>query len=385
MPRLFCLFLTAAILQSTLPVRAAEPQAGLGDIVTAMESEIAANHAAGVVTMVVRDGKTIHHAATGLSDIDRQRPMQLDSIFWIASMTKSVSSTTIMTLVDEGKLSLDEPASKWMPEVGQVKLADGKAPSRPLTLRDLMSHTSGLAFPKRKANDGAHSLRSYSIELLKAPLAFEPGSNYEYGFGITVAGRIAEIVSGKPFENLVQERIIGPLKMNDTSFQPNQAQRQRIASSYKTMDGSKKLVRTHNPFVTADEDERRMVEPSGGLFSTAKDMSVFYQMILNGGIHEGKQVVSQDSIDQMTKAHAASGRFNYGLGWQCSGNDRPGVIGYSNRSFGHGGAYGTHGWVDPESKTISIFMVQNAMVTDGNKMRNAFHAAVTGVAGSSSE
>ena len=375
-----CLFVTICFVHSLL---AETPPKSLSAIQPAMEAEIAAHHAAGVVTLVMKDGKIVHEAATGNTDQDKKTPMKTDSVFWIASMTKSVSATTIMTLVDEGKLSLDEPASKWLPELGKVKLANGQPPARPITLRDLMSHTSGLAFPPRKATDGAHSLKSYTLELVKAPLAFEPGSSYEYGFGITVAGRIAEIVSGTPFDALVSERILVPLGMNDTSFHPDDRLRARIAKTYKTVDDGKELIRANNSFVTSDAGDRRMTEPSGGLFSTARNMARFYQMILEGGVYEGKRIVSEASIAEMTHPHPASGKVSYGLGWQCSHPDKPAIAGFSTKAFGHGGAFATHGWIDPEQKLVTVFMVQNVMVKGSAEIRNAFHAKVTGVSNGS--
>jgi len=345
-----------------------------------MQAEIAAHHAAGVVTLVMMDGKVIHHAAVGLADQDKKTPMTTDSVFWIASMTKSVSVTAMMTLVDEGKLALDEPASKWLPELANAKLAGGQPPARPITLRDLMSHTSGLAFPPRKPTDGAHSLKSYTSELVKAPLAFEPGSAYEYGFGITVAGRIAEIVSGKSFEVLLQERILTPLAMNDTAFNPDDRLRARFAKTYKTNSDSSGLERANNPFVTADSGDRRMIEPSGGLFSTASDMAKFYQMILDGGVYQGKRIVSESAIAEMTHPHQAGEKsLSYGLGWQCNPKDKRAIAGFSTRSFGHGGAFATHGWIDPEQRLVTVFMVQNVLVNGSNTIRSAFHANVTGI------
>jgi CubicO group peptidase (beta-lactamase class C family) len=220
-------------------------------------------------------------------------------------------------------------------------------------------------------------LKSYTLELLKAPLAFEPGSAYEYGFGITIAGRIAEIVSGQPFEQLVSERILVPLGMRDTSFHPDDDLRRRIAKSYKTVDDGSGLIRAHNAFVTADADDRRMTEPSGGLFSTARDMARFYQCILDGGVCEGKRVISAAAITEMTRPNPASGKAFYGLGWQCSGPDKPSIAGFSKRAFGHGGAYATHGWIDPEQKLVAVFMVQNVMVKGSAEVRSAFHARVS--------
>jgi CubicO group peptidase (beta-lactamase class C family) len=352
----------------------------LAGIPAAMEAEVAAHHTAGAVTLVLQDGKVIHHGASGMADREKSIAMTEDHLFWIASMTKSISVTAIMTLVDEGKLSLDEPASKWLPELGEVKMKDGSAPSRSITLRDLMSHTSGLAFPPRKADDGAQSLKGYTLTLVKAPLAFEPGADYEYGFGITVAGRIAEIVSGQPFDVFLRERLLDPLGMKDTTFHPDDRLRARIAKSYKTVEEGEGLVAAYNPFVTSDATVRRMTEPSGGLFSTAADLAKFYEMIRKGGLHEGKRLVSEAAIAEMTKPHTAGGKpQNYGLGWQCNLPEKVVVPGFSANSFGHGGAYATNGWIDPERRLVAVFLVQNVLVKDGGKARQAFHGKIVPV------
>lgn len=350
----------------------------LAAIRTAMEAEIAAHRAAGVVTLVLQDGKLVHHDAAGFADLEQRVPMKTDSVFWIASMTKSISAVTILTLVDEGKLSLDESAEKWMKELGKVKLKNGEPPQRAITLRDLLSHTAGIAVPPRRPTDGAHSLQSSARELLQAPLAFEPGSNYEYGYGITIAGRIAEIVAEKPFETLVQERILDPLQMQDTTFHPDAELRLRIAKTYKTKENADGLTRAYNPYVTSEPNDRRMTEPSGGLFSTATDMARFYQMILDGGVFQGQRIISAKAIAEMTTAHQAGGKvLGYGLGWQCSSLARPAIPGFSERAFGHGGAFGTHGWIDPEQRVVTVFMVQNALVKQGGTTRTVFHQHVT--------
>jgi CubicO group peptidase (beta-lactamase class C family) len=366
----------------TAPLPAAKPEtvgmkaAPLAGISRAMQEQVAAHHAAGVVTLVLREGKVIHHEAAGHADREKRRRMEKDSVFWIASMTKSISATAVMILVDEGKLSLDAPASKWLPELKKVKLASGP-PKREITLRDLLSHTAGLQFPPRKATDGAISLRGYALELLKPPLTFEPGSAYEYNFGITIAGRIVEIVSGQSFEEFVAARILRPLGMEDTTFHPDDRLRRRLALTYTTDEEGGALARAYNPFVMPDAATRRMVEPSGGLFSTAADMARFYQMILNGGELDGQRIVSRAAVAEMTKAHTAGGKeLNYGLGWQTGNAQRKAAPAFSAQAFGHGGAFGTHGLVDPEKKLVVVFMVQNVLVKDGGKVRDAFHQQV---------
>lgn len=367
------LVLPFALLFLVSPTFSREPFANIG---AAMEAEIEAGHAAGVVTLVLKDGEIVHHAASGFADLEKRIPMETDALFWIASMTKSISAAVILTLVDEGKLDLDAPASTWLPALGEAKLESDEPPARPITLRDLMSHTSGLRFPPRKANDGAHSLESYTDQLVSAPLSFEPGSAYEYGFGITVAGRIAEIVSGEDFESLMKTRILEPLGMADTEFHPDDALRNRIAKTYKSGDDGA-LVRGYNPFVTSDAGVRRMTEPSGGLFSTASDMAKFYRMVLEGGNWEGKRILSEVAIAEMTRPHDAEGvKPNYGLGWMVNRPEKSIVKDFSATSFGHGGAYATHGWVDPQRGIVAILMVQNVMVKGSGELRNAFHSAI---------
>jgi CubicO group peptidase (beta-lactamase class C family) len=349
-------------------------QAKLASIHNAMENAIAQKQAAGIVTLAIKDGQVIHLDAAGFSNVAKQQPMAKDALFWIASMTKSISATTIMTLVDEGKLSLDEPASKWLPDLGKVKLADGNPPKRPITLRDLMSHTAGIAFPKRAPSDGAISLKAYVASLVKTPLAFEPGSAYEYGFGITVAGRIAEIVSGKPFDQLMYERICTPLGMKDTTFHPDEAHRARIAQTYKMDDETHELVPGYNPFVTSDVSVTHMTEPAGGLFSTAEDMGKFYQMIVDGGVWQGQRIVSEKSIAEMTHAHQAGGKpISYGLNWFVNIDDARPTPMMPVGSYGHGGAFATNGWVDPQHKLVTVFMVQDVLVPNASQPRDTFH------------
>ena len=364
--------LVAPALAETAPPLALDP-ARLARIPEAMATEIAANHAAGVVTLVMQDGQVLQHGAFGMADRERKIPMAPDSVFWIASMTKSISVSAILTLVDEGKLTLDEPASRWLPELGKAALADGTPVERPVTLRDLMSHTSGLAFPPRKPSDGAQSLPGYVAELIKAPFSFQPGAAYEYGFGITVAGRCAEIASGQSFESLVQTRILDPLGMKDTSFHPDDRLRARFAKTYKTAEEGPGLAPGYNPFVTPDATVRHMPEPSGGLFSTATDLAVFYQMILSGGEHQGKRILTKEAIAEMTKPHDAGDKpVNYGLGWQCNLAEKPLLKLAGPDSFGHGGAFGTHGWIDPSRRLVTVYLVQNVLVDGGGKTRDAF-------------
>ena len=369
------------LLASTLCAFALD-SAKLSEIRPAMEQAVSAKQAAGIVTLVMENGKVIHHEAVGLSNLQAGRKMDRDALFWIASMTKSINATALMILVDEGKLLLDAPASQWLPELGKMKLANGNAPASPITLRQLLSHTAGIAFPPRMATDGAISLKSYVASLLKAPLAFEPGGGYEYGFGPTVAGRILEIVSGMKYEEFLQKRLFQPLGMTDTQFNPDDAHRARIASTYKMDEDTHELVPGYNPFVTSDASVKHMVEPSGGLFSTAADMGRFYAMIANGGELDGVRILSQKAAKEMTTPVMAAGKLQgYAAGWQANTDSQRPCPAMPVGSFGHGGAFATNGWIDPERKIATVYLVQNVLVPGSGKPRDTFQKIVMDAAG----
>lgn len=375
---LICFWLVAAGSSLALELNPAV----LGKIGPAMEAAVAGKEAAGVVTLVMKEGKVVHHEAVGMADVAGGKPMAKDAVFWIASMTKSINGTALMMLVEEGKVTLDEPAAKWLPGLAKVKMKDGSAPKTAITLRMLLSHTAGIAFPPRKADDGAVSLKQYVDRLIAAPLAFEPGSDYEYGFGPTVAGRMLEVVTGKPYEAFLKERFFEPLGMVDTMFHPDEARRARIAQTYKLDEETKELVVSYNPFFTSSAAVKRMVEPAGGLFSTAADMGRFYAMVANGGELDGKRLLSEKAVKEMTTPVSAGGKpITYGLGWQCctEANAKMSPLGVG--TFGHGGAFGTNGWVDPVRKVATVFLVQNVLVPAGGKPKEVFQRLVMEAAG----
>lgn len=328
----------------------------------------------GAVTVVAHDGKIVHLGAVGMSDIEAQRPMRRFSRFSIASMTKPITATAVMILRDEGKLDLDDKLSEYIPEFADVTLKDGARPSRELTIRDAITHTTGLG--GSQVFQG--SLADHCRELATRPLDFEPGSKWQYSPGMSVAGRIVEIVSGQPFQEFLQQRIFDPLGMANTTFYPDEKQQQQLAKIYMPSEDKKSLVVAEN-FIT-DFQPSNGPNPSGGLVSTGRDLFRFYQMILNGGKLRKERIVSAESVDEMTSPQTGdlvtgfTPGNSWGLGW-CVIREPQGVTEMlSSGTFGHGGAFGTQGWVDPKTNTVYVLLIQRTKMgnSDGAEIRRAF-------------
>jgi CubicO group peptidase (beta-lactamase class C family) len=331
---------------------------------------------AGAVTLVATKDKVLSLEAVGYADVDARRPMRTDNLFWIASMSKPMTATAVMMLVDEGKINLDDPVEKYLPEFkGQWVIAEQngdhmllKKPSHPITVRNVLSHTSGLPFlsPAEKKID-SYSLRESAVTYALSPLKFQPDTKYLYSNeGINTAARILEVVSGAAYEEFIDTRLFKPLGMKDTTFWPNEEQARRVAKSYKPNADKTGLKEIPIHYLTYPlTDRRRGPCPAGGLFSTAADVSLFCRMILSGGVYQGKRYLSEKSLREMTSTQTgkllskngdASG---YGLGWGTSralhGPSDPVLVG----PCGHGGAFSTDMWIDPEHNLITVFMVQH--------------------------
>ncbi len=347
----------------------------LSRITPRMQQFVDDRQIAGAVTLVARQGRIVHLEAAGWADIEQNRPMTIDALFAVASMTKPITATAVLMLQDEGRLSVADPVSKYIAAFKDVRL-DGAAPVREITIRDLLTHTSGIGQPPPAASGSDRSLAEFAEQVAKAPLRFQPGSKWEYGNGLTVCGRIIELVSGQDYAAFLRERIFAPLKMQDTTFHPGPELRNRLATMYQRGPDGKSIVAVARPLA----DRPRTPNPSGGLFSTAADMCRFYQMILDGGACAGQTIVSKAAVEQMT--HLQTGPLvtgftpgnGWGLGW-CLVQQPQGVSGMlSPGTFGHGGAWGTQGWVDPQRQLILVLMIQrqNFGNSDGSDVRQAF-------------
>ena len=342
---------------------------------------------AGVVTLIATRDRIIHLGAAGKSDMAKDRKMQTDDIFWIASMTKPITAVCIAILKDDGKLSFDDPLVKRLPEfAGLMVNENGRTarPSRPVTLRDVMTHTSGIG---EMTNREPHlTLAETSRRLSEQPLRFQPGSRWAYSTaGMDVLGRVVEVTSGMPFDEFLQKRVLDPLGMQNTSFWIAPEKESRWAHSYRWNPQAAKLEETTVPYLynTAVTDRRRPPLGGAGLFSTAGDIARFYQMMLNQGALHGKRILKPETVAEMTRNQTGALNARPGMPWGlgfCVVEDpskMPANSVLSPNSFGHGGAFSTESWADPAKNLIWIVMFQRDGKgnPDNSDVRIAFQEA----------
>lgn len=368
-------FLTAAGLRppTLVPAQSADT-----DPAAALQPFVDSHQLAGAVVLVATPDRILSVGAVGYSDVAGAVPMKTDALFWIASISKPVTATALMMLVDEGKVALDDRVAQYLPEFHNQMLVVERRRDRivlqasphPITVREILSHTSGLVTRSPLENElDVLPLRIGTITYGLSPLRFSPGTKYEYcNAGINTAGRVIEVVSGVPFEEFLQTRLFDPLGMKDTTFWPDEAQLARLARSYKPGpkdQGLEEIRITQLTYPLTDRTKRHPY-PAGGLFSTASDLAIFCQMIAHGGSFEGRRYVSEPAVRAMTSTQTGKllnrGRreHGYGLGWFTSRyareNDGPLIPG----RCGHGGAYGTSISFDPERGLITVLLVQHA-------------------------
>jgi CubicO group peptidase (beta-lactamase class C family) len=367
---------------------AAEPQ--LPGVGAAMEEMVARHEIAGAVTVVVDRERVLHLEATGLADIRSGRPMTADSLFWIASMTKPVTGAALAMLIEEGKLSLDDRVERYVPEFADLKTPSGK-PAHP-TIRQILTHTSGLGEASAAAARSAHELADLVPAWLAAPMRSEPGETWAYcQSGINLAGRVVEVTSGQRFDLFLQERFFDPLGMSETTFSPTPGQRARLVTGY----ARNRATETLEPVQPRAEYGLRSLPPlgNGGLYSTPRDYARFCQMLLNRGTLAGHRYLGEEGMRILTTVqtgdlacgffqsaeYGSHGRnYGWGLGTCVLREPHAGVAAMlSPGSFGHGGAWGTQAWIDPVRNTAYILMVQRANFpnSDASEVRRRFQEA----------
>ena len=340
----------------------------------------------GAVSLVVADGKVIQSGVYGHRNLGRTSPMREDSIFRIYSMTKTVTTVAVLMLMEEGKLSLDDPVARYLPEFSKLQVFESgtadaprlRPAKHPLTLHQLLTHTAGFAVAggeeatrllERADLHGSRDLAEFSQRLSKVPLAVEPGSRFNYdGTQLEVLARVVEVVSGQAFDAFVQQRILSPLKMRDTGFSVPSDQRDRIVD-ITVMGANGKLALDDGPSAL---HPGAMLNPypsgAGGLYSTAPDFMRFCRMLLEGGSLDGVTLLGRKTVEQMMVNHLTfldppvtqfSDAEGFGLGGSVLLDPaRKGRLG-SVGQFGWSGAASTYFSIDPEERMISILMLQH--------------------------
>jgi CubicO group peptidase (beta-lactamase class C family) len=351
---------------------------------------------AGCLTLVARHGKIAFLSSLGMSDLERTRPMADDTIFRIYSMSKPITSVALMSFYEEGHFQLDDPVHKFIPEWSDLRVyAGGNHPAfltrpceRPMTIRDLMTHMSGLTygFMERTNVDAAYrklgvgnlgpkgTLRDMIDSLAELPLEFSPGTRWNYSVATDVLGYLVEVFSGQPFDVVLRERVLGPLGMIDTGFDVPAASADRLAANYdRRRDKTLRLI--DDPATSSYTKPTTFFSGGGGLVSTAADYHRFCQMLLNGGELEGTRILGRKTVELMTMNHLPGGRDltelsvgafsettyegnGFGLGFSITldlatqqGIGSPG-------DYGWGGAASTIFWIDPAEDLIVIFLTQ---------------------------
>lgn len=364
-----------------------------------VKEHVDAGEVAGVVTLVARRGKIVHFEAQGYADIASKTPMRTDNIFRLASMGKPVTAVAIMSLVEEGKIRLNDPISRFIPEFGAPpKVAVPKqggaagefelvAATRPITIRDLLTHGSGLlsgGAGQRAAGAAAQrgpgeTLATYIPKLGAVPLDFQPGTLWRYSglAGFDVLSRVCEVVSGKPYDVFLEERIFTPLGMPDSGFAFTGKQAERVATIYTRRQGGNLEP---NPNQQLDAV---YFSGAGGLATSAEDYLQFAQMLLNGGELAGKRILGPRTVELMLQNHTGdmvNGQFGrpargmgFGLGMQMVLDPVAAQLDVSKGAFSWPGGSGVAFWVEPAEQLVSIYMVQGGA---GGQLRAAFETAI---------
>ena len=332
------------------------------EITAALQPYLDSYKLAGVIGIIAdQKGKIHYQNLLGYADVEAKKPISADNVFWIASMTKMFAGASIMMLVDEGKVSLDDPVTKFIPQLEKWMVVEEKDAShvllkpltRPVTVRHILSHTSGLTGSSElQQATGADStpLKARALSSVTGPLQWQPGAKYQYGNqGMNIAARIVEIISGLAYEEFLQKRFFDPLGMTETTFWPSEAQVARLADAYSPNKEKNGYARGGLGYLTKPFSDRlhRFPEAGGGLFSTTHDLFRYGLMLANDGALEGQRYLSHAAMEELRQEQTGATKVNYSLGYHLR-----------NGMFGHDGAYGTDLSVNPKTGMVALFMVQ---------------------------
>jgi len=348
----------------------------------------------GAVALVARRGRVVHFEARGVMDVESKAPMRTDSIFRMASSTKPVTGIAVLMLIEEGKIALTDPVSKFLPEFKGQKVAVEEGgetrlvpAEREVTIRDLMTHTSGLmsgGAGSRKAHQellrpggAGATLAEGAGRFAAVPLDFQPGTRWRYSglAGIDVLARVVEVASGRPFDEFLRGRIFGPLGMKDTTFVLPDDRHDRLVAVHRRSEGGLEKVPSSIRFPDT------YFSGAGGLYSTAADFCRFALMLAGGGELDGVRLLSPRGVELLGSNHVGdlfvgqAGRppgMGFGLTVEVVTDPVKAGTYRSRGSFGWDGAFGTHFWVDPREKLVAVLMIQ----TSGRDFHRDFETAV---------
>lgn len=377
-----------------------------------MQQHIAAGRVAGAIGLIARRGKIGYFETYGMMDKEAGKPMRKDAIFRIYSMTKAVTGVATMILYEENKFSLNDPVSKYLPELGAMKVAVDKKDQetgkrtyfvvpaeREMTIRDLLRHTSGLnyqgprdekgdlMYPRLGVNRADITIEEAVKRMGKAPLVHQPGTVWDYSLSIDVLGRLIEVTSGKPLDQFFEERIFKPLGMVDTGFHVPESKWDRLTALY-TPNEDRTIKRHPGPPQESYKKPAVLLLGGAGLVSTAMDYARFIQMLLDGGELDGARILSRKSVELMSCDHLGdlprTGILlppGYGFGLTFAVNLGPGKTGNigSTGEYNWGGAAGTRFWIDPKEEMIGIFLVQilpHTNLTYGSEFKQLAYQAI---------
>ena len=328
----------------------------------------------GTYVKIIKDGKVVYDDKYGFIDIDKKKPIEENSLYRIFSMTKPITAVAIMSLYDQGKLNLDDKVSKYIPEFLDTQVykeLDGKhsfEPQKtPLTIRHLLTHTSGIPYGWESSytdsiyNARQHMRQDWTLEemtkdIATIPLKFQPGTNYNYGLGIDIAGYIVEVVSGEKLNNYFKTVIFDPLKMNDTRFYIPEEKREQLSELY-TMDENGKLIIVSDPNIEKNFGSAKppkLLLGGAGLISTLNDYETFCRMLLNKGELNGKRILSEKAAEMiMTNQYPKEMKTNSQMGHGLSG-----MVNLDTGEYNWGGAAATSFWINPTDNLILICYTQ---------------------------
>ncbi|MEO9003234.1 MAG: serine hydrolase domain-containing protein [Ginsengibacter sp.] len=373
----------------------------LSNIDTLINGYISRNWVNGVVTIIIKDGKVIQNKGYGYSDVATKTEMQPNSIFRIASQSKAIISAGVLLLYDEGKLSLSDPVSKYLPGFANPKVLDQfnsndtsytTVPAkRNITIKDLITHTSGIdyaeigtqemkaIYAKAHIYSGLGVVNQNLIEAMnklgELPLAFQPGSKWRYGLSIDVLGAVIEVISGTDLETFLRKNILSPLGMNDTWFNLPADKSNRLTAVYME-DSLNHIMPWDKNHLGINPDypliNKHYFSGGAGLSSTAMDYAIFLQMILNGGRYNGQQILSKRVVAMMLHNQldfTFNGTNYFGLGFEIVSDKGSASQPRNEGSFAWGGYFGTTYWCDPKERLIALFMTQQTPNSHGDLER----------------